>query len=207
MAFAPQHARRNHRLACTVMTLIAASCATAPLNRPAPAPVLLHQAVVATTAKRSFRIRGVLASSVPIVEWDAVVVDHDERSVTSTGGLLIETRRIGTATWTRRADQPDAWQQVAGDHPLELATLLDGRVVARHEQPGTLTLTIAYDHTDLLDALTHIPSTGSTTADVTVIDGVLANVTIHLAGNVTAQLSFSDYGRETTIEPPSVPGS
>jgi hypothetical protein len=207
MAVAPHHVRRIHRLAYTVLTLIATSCAAAPLVQPATAPVRLQRAVTATTAKRSFRIRGLLASSMPIVEWDTVVVGRDERSLTSTGGLLIETRRIGTATWTRRADQPDTWQQVAGDHPLELLTLLDGRVVALHEQPGALTLTITYDHTDVLDALTRIPSAGAITADVTIIDGLLTNVTLHITGDITARLSFSDYGREITIEPPSVPGS
>jgi hypothetical protein len=115
---------------------------------------------------------------------------------------LIETRRIGAATWTRRADQPDTWHLVTGDHPLELSALLDDHVVALHEQSDTFTLTITDDHTDLLDALTHIPSAGATTAQITIIDGMLDNVTLHLIGNVSVQLSFFDYGRETTIEPP-----
>jgi hypothetical protein len=165
----------------------------------------LEQAVDRAASASSFRVHGSLGGVAKVVQWDGVVAGDNEQYTISTGGLLIESRRVDGTSWARRVDRPDRWTTVPYDSPLDLTTLLRGRVVNDAEGDGSaIIITVAYDDSvDVLEALGHIPSAGATTADISLDDGCLTAVTLRMGGHITAELRFWDYGREVAITAPT----
>ena len=49
--------------------------------------------------------------------------------------------------------------------------------------------------------LTHVPSVGPTTAHVRLVDGVLSDVTLELAGHISARVELWDFGARLSIAP------
>src|SRR5262249_51831300 len=117
-----------------------------------------------------------------------------------TFGMLIESRRIHGASWARRLDTAEPWMNVPPDHPIDLTALLLGSDVRTDHIADEWRTTLRFHDVDVLAALTHIPSTGPTTAVVTLRQGAIAEVTLDLSG-AGAHVSFSSYGEELSIEP------
>jgi hypothetical protein len=161
----------------------------------------LRHAVARSRAAGSFRVRGEVSGLGPALAWEEVVVGNDEQGTTIAAGLTIESRRLGGRTWGRRVDRLEPWTEVAYDGALDLSVLVQGRPehVERHGLDWSITE--RFDGIDVLRALSHVPSTGTTMADVVVHDGLISHVTLHLAGEITADLTFWDYGTRATVEP------
>jgi len=165
----------------------------------------IRQAVELASARGSFRVRGEVRASMPIVAWEGFVVGSDEQLTSHAGGLLIESRKIGGRSWGRRLDPTGPWAEVRYEGPIDVSVLLRGRPEKVEHTDDSWSITLQFTGTDVLRALTHVPSVGPTTARVTLIDGVLSEVTLELGGNVTAHVEFWDFGAPLDIEPVALP--
>ena len=160
----------------------------------------LAQAVRHATEARTFRVKGALRMGLPIVQWEGVVNGDDEQYLIRTSGLLIESRRIDHISWARRLDPPESWQQVPYDAPIDLTVLTRGTIESvEHDQVWTIAL--RFENVDVLAAMTHIPSVGPTTAEVTVERDMLTNVALHLGGHADAEILLSEFGAPLGVEP------
>lgn len=160
----------------------------------------LTQAVQHATEAHTFRVRGALVVGGPLVQWQGIVNGEDEQDLIRANRLLIESRRVDHTSWARRLDSPEPWQQVPYDSPLDLTVLTLGTIESvEHDRVWTFTLT--FEDVDVLAAMTHIPSVGPTTAEVTVEGDALTAVALHLGGHADAEISLSDFGAPLTIEP------
>jgi hypothetical protein len=149
---------------------------------------------------RTYRLNGAVMIHGPLVAWDGIVVDGDEQYTIHTLGMLIESRRINGASWARRLDTGEPWMKVPSDHPIDLTALLLGTEAHTEQSGDDWRITLRFDHVDVLAALTHIPSTGPSTAVVRLSEGAIAEVTLQLRG-ADARISFSSYGENLSIEP------
>ena len=77
----------------------------------------VRRAVELASDSGSFRVRGEVRASVPIVAWEGVVVGSDEELTTQASGMLIESRRIGGRSWGRRLDPTGPWGKSATTGP------------------------------------------------------------------------------------------
>jgi hypothetical protein len=167
----------------------------------------IERAVELTESSNTYRVRGVLAGSSPVVEWKGIVVGADEQYLVRTAGLLIDSRRIDGVHWARRLEPVEPWSTAPSGTPIDLAVLLQGSEVHAEHRGGQWLITLRFDGVDVLAALAHIRSTGPITADVALEDDAIAQVALHLSGNTTADLSFSDYGAALTVDPVDAPSS
>jgi hypothetical protein len=87
------------------------------------------------------------------------------------------------------------------DRPISLAVLLRGNEVHTKHDGDEWSVELRFHDVDVLDALAHIPSTGPSTAVVTLRGGVIADVALHLGGGADARISFWDYGSGLAIGP------
>ena len=189
-----------------LLAIGAVGCGTVAADGDSGSPLdHMRQAVELASASGSFRVRGEVRASMPMVAWEGVVVGSDEQLTTHAGGLLIENRRIGGRSWGRRLDPTGPWAEVRYDGSIDLSVLLRGQLVQVEHTDGQWLLTLQFTGTDVLRALTHVPSVGPTTAHVTLIDGVLSEVTLDLAGHVTAHIGLWDFGAPLDIEPVALP--
>ena len=162
----------------------------------------VEQAVASAHRGRSYRVRGELDGLAgPVVTWLGLVVGVDEQAVTSIGGTTFESRRIGGVLWTRRLEPEEPWTQLPLDRPLDLTALSRGSEVRSELRDGRWVVELAYKDVDVLQALTHIPSAGPSTVEVTVEDQGLATVVVRLGNGVTARLAYADFGADLTVEP------
>jgi hypothetical protein len=115
--------------------------------------------------------------------------------------MLIESRRINGASWAGRLDTAEPLMKVPSDHPIGLTALLLGTEVHTEHSGDERRITLRFDGIDVLAALTHIPSTGPSTAVVRLRGGAIAEITLQLRG-ADARISFSSYGEDLSIEPP-----
>lgn len=165
----------------------------------------IQRAVELAEASHSFRVHGVLGVSSPAVEWKGFVVGADEQYIIKTAGLLIDSRRIGGVQWARRLEPLESWLTAPATPAMDLGVLLRGVEQHAEHRDAQWRITLHFDQVDVLAALAHIPSTGPSTADVMLEDGVLVEVALHLGGNARADISFSDYGANVTIDPVDAP--
>jgi hypothetical protein len=198
------------RLVSWVLFMVAActpGCAPAASDELPPRPrELIETAVTYARQRGSFRVRGELRTTVPAMVWEGVVVGTDEQAKTRTAGLVIESRRVGGRSWGRRADGDGSWMEVAYDGPIDLGVLLQGDSRRIDRQDDGWSITLDFHGVDILRALTHVPSTGATTATVTLHDDTIAQVTLELPGAVTARLDIWDYGGPVAVEPVEIAG-
>jgi hypothetical protein len=82
-----------------------------------------------------------------------------------------------------------------------LAILVQGQPqnIARHD--GDWSIAERFDGVDVLRSLAHVPSAGTTMADVALHDDMISHVTLHLASDIMADLTFWDYGTPAAVEP------
>jgi hypothetical protein len=154
----------------------------------------LADAVRAATDAELIRMRGTFGASGPLVQWTAVLTGSEERTTTRIGAILIESRRSDGHLWARRIDQPEPWSEFPADNPLDITALLAGVIDhVEHHDDATWVITLHYDDIDVLAALTHVPSTGPTTAKVTIDDNRLKAVTVDVNGHSTATVTFADF--------------
>jgi hypothetical protein len=158
----------------------------------------IEEAIDFARQSRTYRLTGAVSLQAPLVTWEGVVVDGDEQYIIQTQGMLIESRRINGASWARRLDTGEPWMKVPSDHPIDLTALLLGRDVHAERLGDDWRIRLRFDDVDVLAALTHIPSTGPTTAEVTLRGGAIADVTLQLRG-ANARVSFSGYGEALSI--------
>jgi hypothetical protein len=156
----------------------------------------LADAVQMATAAGSFHMRGAFGAGAPLVQWTAVVFGSDELRTTLTGGMLIESRRLDGQLWARRIDQPEPWARIPADDPLDLTKLLAGEIHRVDRDDDSCVITLQYDDVDVLGALTHIPSTGPTSAEVTIVDDQLVGVALDINGHATATVAFEEFEPE-----------
>jgi hypothetical protein len=183
------------------LVAIATACGSAPGHTSTDAGLRrLTQAVRVATDARSFRVTGTLRVGGPVVQWKGIVDGQDEQYLIRANGLLIESRRVDHVSWSRRLDAPEPWQRVPYDAPLDLTVLTQG-TVERVAHDGVWTITLRFDDVDVLAAMTHIPSVGPITAEVTVDEEVLSTVTLHLRGEADAEIALTDFGLPLTVEP------
>ena len=161
----------------------------------------VRRAVELASDSGSFRVRGEVRTSVPIVAWEGVVVGSDEELTTQASGMLIESRRVGGRTWGRRLEPTGPWAEVPYDGAMDLSVLLRGRLEQVEHTDDSWLITLEFADTDVLRALTHVPSVGPTTAHVRLVDGVLSDVTLELAGHISARVELSDFGAGLSITP------
>ena len=162
----------------------------------------VEQAVALASQGHSYRVRGELDASVgPIVSWAGIVVGIDEQAVATSGGITYESRRVGGVLWTRRLDPRGPWIQLPLDQPLDLTALSRGSEVSTELRDGRWVVEVAYEGVDVLRALTHIPSAGLSTAEITLEDRELAAVVVRLGNGAAARLAYSDFGADLTVEP------
>jgi hypothetical protein len=168
-------------------------------------PQRIQRAVEFAEASHSYRVHGVLGASNPALEWTGFVVGADEQYIIRTAGLLIDSRRIGGVVWARRLEPVEPWMSAPATAPMDPSVLLRGVQQNAVHRGGHSQINLHFDQVDVLAALAHIPSTGPTDAVVTLEDGVLAEVALHLGGNAHADISFSDYGAKLSVDPLDVP--
>jgi len=164
----------------------------------------IRRAVELAEASHSYRVHGVLGASSPVVEWKGFVVGADEQYVVTSAGLLIDSRRIGGMHWARRLKPLEPWMTAPSDAPIDLGVLLRGVEQRAEHRNSWWQITLQFDNVDVLAALAHIRSTGPTRAEVLLQDGGIADVSLSL-GNAHADISFSDYGANLTIDPLDAP--
>ena len=160
----------------------------------------IERAIDFARQSRTYRLNGEVMMHGPLVAWDGIVVDGDEQYTIHTFGMVIESRRINGASWARRLDTGGQWTKVPSDHPIDLTVLLLGNEAHTELIDDEWQTTLRFDHVDVLAALTHVPSTGPTTAVVRLREGAIAEVTLQLLG-ADARISFSSYGDNLSIEP------
>lgn len=165
----------------------------------------IQRAVELAEASHSYRVHGVVGVSTPAVEWKGFVVGADEQYIIKTAGLVIDSRRIGGVHWARRLEHLEPWLTAPSAAAMDLGVLLRGVEQHAEHRDGHWRITLHFDQVDVLAALAHIPSTGPTTADVMLEDGVLVEVALHLGGKARADISFSDYGANVRIDPIDAP--
>jgi hypothetical protein len=155
----------------------------------------------------TYRVRGTFGVDGPLVTWVGFVVDTDEQYRITTHGLLIESRRVDGLHWARRLDVDGPWARVPSDEPVNLNILLSGDEIAAEHVGDQWVVTLHFDDVDVLAALTHIPSTGPTTARVTLSDGFVTDVVLRLDGDAGAHLWFWDHGADVVVHRPRSAGT
>jgi hypothetical protein len=161
----------------------------------------LERAVVGAEVDRTYRVKGTVTFGVPLLSWDGIVVGGDEQYILHTLGRVIDSRRIGGRNWWRPLGSSEPWKLAPADTPLDLAVLLRGEVVAARHKGDRWALTLHFHDVDVLAALTHVPSAGPTTAEVTLVDDRITAVTLRLSAFGGAELSFRDHGASLSIDP------
>jgi hypothetical protein len=143
----------------------------------------------------------------PFVTWEGFVVDTDEQYRINAHGLLMESRRVDGAHWARRLDGERPWAQVPSDEPINLRILLRGDEMSAEHDGHDWVVTLHFDDVDVLAALTHIPSTGPTTARVTVSGGFVTDIILRLHRDADAHMWFWDHGAHVVVHHPVRPDS
>ena len=185
-----------------LLALGAVGCAAAAVEEESDTPLdHVRRAVALASDSGSFRVRGEVRASVPIVAWEGVVVGSDEELRTQASGMVIESRRIGGRSWGRRLDPTGPWAEVPYDGAMDLRVLLRGRLGHVEHTDDSWLITLQFTDTDVLRALTHVPSVGPTTAHVRLVDGVLSDVTLELDGHISARVELWDFGTPLSIAP------
>ena len=167
----------------------------------------VDQALEHARLARTYRVRGTFGVDGPLVTWVGFVVDADEQYRISTHGLLIESRRVDGVHWARRLDVDEPWARVPSDEPIDLNVLLRGDEVAAEHIGDQWVVTLQFDDVDVLAALTHIPSTGPTTARVTLSGGFVTDVDLRLSGDAGAHVWFWDHGADVVVHRPRSAGT
>jgi hypothetical protein len=184
-------------LAVALGTLGAAGCKPANAESPIES---LRRTIDIARARGSFRVRGEVRVAAPLVAWEGVVVGTDEEYTATAMGLSIESRRLGGASWARRRDRVEPWSKAPYDGAVDLGALLQGHLDASQRRGERWSTTLGFDDVDVLRALTHVPSTGPTTAEVSGDDASMT-VVLRLGANATARVEFWDFGGPVSIEP------
>jgi hypothetical protein len=186
------------------LALVASACAsTGSVEVADPGLERLGRAIARAHDSETFRLRGILTSHRSAVMWEGFVAGRNEQYVTHALGLVIESRRIDGVTWAHRLDEPDGWTQAPPDAPLDLDVLLRGHDVHSYRDGNAWRITLNYTDVDVLVALTHIPSVGPITAEVTVAPDLISEVSLGLNGGAHARLHLTDYGASLTVSPPA----
>jgi hypothetical protein len=199
------HRRRSWALAAVLLISGAACGSTVEVEARDTGLTRIKRAVELAEASHSYRVHGVLGVSSPAVEWKGFVVGTDEEYVIKAAGLLIDSRRLNGVHWARRLEPLETWLTAPAGAPIDPGVLLRGVEQRAEHRGGQWRITLHFDQVDVLAALSHIPSTGPTTADVALDDDALVEVTLHLGGNAHADISFGDYGANLTIDPVDAP--
>ena len=183
------------------LLLLGAACGSTAADDVRPTGLQrIERAIDFARQSRTYRLNGAVMVPGPLATWDGIVVDGDEQYTIHTYGMLIESRRINGASWARRLDTAEPWMKVPSDHPIDLTALLLGSDVHAEHSGDDWRSTLRFDGVDVLAALTHIPSTGPSTAVVSLRGGAIAEVTLQLRG-ANARISFSSYGEALSIGP------
>jgi hypothetical protein len=186
------------------LALVVASCAsTASVDVADPGLDRLGRAIARAHESGTFRLRGILTSHGSALTWEGFVAGRNEQYVTHALGLVIESRRVDGVSWAHRLDQADDWMQAPSDGALDLDVLLRGHDVRSRRDGEVWRITLEYTDVDVLVALTHIPSVGPTSAEVTVAPELISDVSLRLNGGAAARLHFTDYGASLTVSPPT----
>jgi hypothetical protein len=184
-----------------LILMATAGCRTSPSVTLDLSRAHIERAVEHAHQSRTFRTRGHIDSPGPVLAWQGVVAGLDEQATIVTGGLRLENRRIGGRVWGRLVDAPGPWIEAPYDGPLALDVLLQGTPARSDHRGEQWSITLRFTDTDVLQALTHVPSTGATIADVTVHRDAITDVTLHLEGHASARMDLWDYGAPITVMP------
>jgi hypothetical protein len=197
-----QTAPRHRSIWLLVVGIVVVACGPADPDVPARAGAQrLERAVAGAYADRTYRVKGTVMFGGPLLSWEGIVDGDDEQYVLHAVGRIIDSRRIAGQNWWRPLGSSEPWKLAPADAPFDLGVLLRGEVVAARDEDDRWTLTLHFADVDVLAALTHVPSAGSTTAEVTIVNDRVAEVALRLSGFGNAQLSFWDYGTDVSIEP------
>jgi hypothetical protein len=189
-------------VAAALVVTIAGCASSAPVEVADSGLDRLGRAIARAHDSGTFRLQGVLTSHGSALTWEGFVAGRNEQYVTHAMGLVIESRRVDGVSWVHRIDQQDDWVQAPSDSPLDLDVLLRGHDVASHRDGDVWRITLEYSDVDVLAGLTHIPSIGPTSAEVTVAPDLISDVSLHLNGDARARLHFADYGAALTVDAP-----
>jgi hypothetical protein len=160
----------------------------------------LEQAVTQALDAGSFRVEGELRIGVGVlVGWRGFVDGADEQYVIRAQGLPLESRRVDGSSWARPVDPPGPWRQVAYDGPFDLEVPTRG-VVESVEHDDDWSVTLRFQEIDVLSALAHIPSTGPTTARITIEEAAL-DIELWLGGQANATVTLTDFGAVLDVRP------
>jgi hypothetical protein len=164
----------------------------------------VRDAVAHAQESGTYRVRGQLVANGAFLAWEGIVAGADEQYVMTTGGLRFESRRVADTGWRRRLDRPEPWKTFPYDGPIDLTVLLRGTPDGVEQADGRFTVTLQFVDVDVLRALTHAPSTGPTTAEVSLSGNAIRGITLHLAGGASAQLELWDHGAPLAVDPVTV---
>jgi hypothetical protein len=190
-----------------VVAAVATSCGSASSSERVDPMDQIRSAVEHAQESRTFRVRGQLLTKGTALTWEGVVAGDDEQYTATVGRVPFETRRLDGVGWFRRLDRQESWRDFPNDGPIDLGVLLRGVPEGIGHGDGRYTITLSFgEGVDVLRALAHSPSTGPTTADVTLSDDVISNIMLYLGGGATASLALWDYGADLAVEPVRVDG-
>ena len=183
------------------LALLTSACgAVRPVSLEDDAAVLRH-AVDNARSAASVRVHGDIRSTDSIVGWEGVVVGTDEQYRVAAMGMVIDARRIDGVVWGRPVDRSQPWISVPSDGSFDLGVLLRGHVDSFTTVDDTQRIELSFAGVDVLHDLSHVPSTGPTTATVTIQSGFVTEVDLRLPNDVSARIELWDYGAPLTVEP------
>ena len=183
------------------LALLTSACGAV---RPAPledGAAVLRRAVDNARSAASVRVRGDIRATHSIVGWEGIVVGTDEQYRVAAMGMVIDARRIDGLVWGRPVDRSQPWVSVPSDGSFDLGVLLRGHVDSFTTVDDAQRIELRFAGVDVLHALSHVPSTGPTTATVTIQSGFVTEVDLRLPSEVSARVELWDYGAPLTVEP------
>jgi hypothetical protein len=185
-----------------LIAIVATGCGSAASDEGIAPMERMRTAVAHARESGTFRLRGqLIAANGAFLSWEGFVAGSDEQYRMTTGGSVFESRRIAGTGWRRRLDPPEPWTEFPYDNPIDLTVLLRGTTDGVEHGEGSYTVTLQFVDVDVLRALTHAPSTGPTTAEVSLSGDVMRSITLHVAGGVTAELVLWDHGAAVAVDP------
>lgn len=119
-------------------------------------------------------------------------------------GSLIDERRIDGIVWARPLDGSRPWISARSSEAIDLGVLRNGQISSSTTTDHGQVIELGFTNHDVLRALSHIPSTGPTTATVTIAAGFVASIDLQFRGATSAHIELSDYGLPLAIDDPGL---
>jgi hypothetical protein len=187
-------------LAVIVLAVVASACGTRS-TAPYESDGGLHAAVEHAQSAHSFRVRGRLGAGTSALSWEGIVVGDDEQYHMAAMGTTLDVRRIDGVAWARSLDGSGPWNRAPSDGSLDLGVLLHGELSSAETIDDHRLVQLRFAGEDVLQSLSHIPSTGPAQASVTIRSGYIAEIELRFQGDAIAHIELWDYGEPLTVDP------